>query len=251
MAAKIISFVNQKGGVGKTTTAVNLAAYLASHGQRILLIDLDPQGNASSGLGVQKPELGIYDVLMGDSSLTQAIQATDQENLSVLPATPDLAGATIELTDHPNKLKQVLGQLKEFDMVLIDAPPSLGALTINALTASNAIIIPLQAEYYALEGIAGMLDTVERIKQNLNPSLKTLGIVVTMFDTRTNLAQQVEQNVRQHFGDSVFWSVIPRNVKLSEAPSYGQTINKYAPISSGAGAYKRLAQEVMQRVQKL
>lgn len=251
MAAKIISFVNQKGGVGKTTTAVNLAAYLASHGQRILLIDLDPQGNASSGLGVQKAELGIYDVLMGDSSLTQAIQATDQENLSVLPATPDLAGATIELTDHPNKLKQVLGQLKEFDMVLIDAPPSLGALTINALTASNAIIIPLQAEYYALEGIAGMLDTVERIKQNLNPSLKTLGIVVTMFDTRTNLAQQVEQNVRQHFGDSVFWSVIPRNVKLSEAPSYGQTINKYAPISSGAGAYKRLAQEVMQRVQKL
>ncbi len=251
MTAKIISLVNQKGGVGKTTTAVNLAAYLASHGQRILLIDLDPQANATSGLGIQKAEIGIYDVLMGDSSLEAAIQKTEQENLSVLPATPDLAGATVELTDHPNKLKAVLANLKDFDIVLIDAPPSLGALTINALTASNALIIPLQAEYYALEGIAGMLDTVERIKVSLNPNLKTLGIVVTMFDTRTNLAQQVEQNVRQHFGDSVFWSVIPRNVKLSEAPSYGQTINKYAPISSGAGAYKRLAQEVMQRVQKL
>ncbi len=251
MATKIISFVNQKGGVGKTTTAVNLAAYLASHGQRILLIDLDPQGNASSGLGIQNAEIGIYDVLMGDSSLKEAIQATDQEKLFVLPATADLAGAIVEMNDHPTKLKTVLGKLENFDIVLIDAPPSLGALTINALTASHGLIIPLQAEYYALEGIAGMLDTVERIKAGLNPKLNILGIVVTMFDTRTNLAQQVEQNVRKHFGDLVFWSVIPRNVKLSEAPSYGQTINKYAPISSGAGAYKRLAQEVMQRVQKL
>jgi chromosome partitioning protein len=249
--AKVISFVNQKGGVGKTTTAVNLAAYLANHGQRILLVDLDPQGNATSGLGIERPEVGVYNVLVGNSSLKAAIQNTDQDNLWVLAATPDLAGAGVELTEQPTKLKTVLGKLEKFDMVLIDAPPSLGALTINALTASDAIIIPLQAEYYALEGIAGMLDTVERIKQSLNPNLKTLGIVVTMFDTRTNLAQQVEQNVRQHFGDAVFWSVIPRNVKLSEAPSYGQTINKYAPISSGAGAYKRLAQEVMQRVQKL
>jgi chromosome partitioning protein len=248
---KVISFVNQKGGVGKTTTAINLAAYLANHGQRILMVDLDPQGNATSGLGIEKPEVGVYNVLSGNSNLKQAIQATDQENLWVLAATPDLAGASVELTEQPTKLKTILAKLETFDMVLIDAPPSLGALTINALTASDAIIIPLQAEYYALEGIAGMLDTVERIKQSLNPALKTLGIVVTMFDTRTNLAQQVEQNVRQHFGDAVFWSVIPRNVKLSEAPSYGQTINKYAPISSGAGAYKRLAQEVMQRVQKL
>ncbi|MFN3266239.1 MAG: ParA family protein [Deinococcales bacterium] len=251
MAAKIISFVNQKGGVGKTTTAVNLAAYLAVHGQRILLVDLDPQANATSGLGIERPQTGVYQVLSGQIGLESAIQSTEQDNLFVLAATSDLAGASVELSEQPNKLKSVLAKLDQFDMVLIDAPPSLGALTINALTASHAIIIPLQAEYYALEGIAGMLDTVERIKQSLNPKLETLGIVVTMFDTRTNLAQQVEQNVRQHFGDAVFWSVIPRNVKLSEAPSYGQTINKYAPISSGAGAYKRLAQEVMQRVQKL
>jgi chromosome partitioning protein len=248
---KIISFVNQKGGVGKTTTTINLAAYLATSRRKVLVVDLDPQANATSGLGVRNVEQGIYDVLVGQARIADAIVPTEQANLFLLPSTPDLAGAMVELTDNPNRLKDQLRQLEGYDVVLIDAPPSLGALAINSLVACDGIIIPLQAEYYALEGVAGMLDTIERIKESLNPGLKLLGILVTMFDTRTNLAQQVEQNVREHFGELVFWSVIPRNVKLSEAPSYGQTINKYAPISSGAGAYKRLAQEVMQRVQKL
>jgi chromosome partitioning protein len=248
---KVISFVNQKGGVGKTTTTINLAAYLTTTKRKVLVIDLDPQANASSGLGLRDVEIGIYDVLTGESTLEEAIQPTTQPNLFLLPSTADLAGATVELTDQPERLRQLLNRLEGFDVVLVDAPPSLGALAVNALVASDGIIIPLQAEYYALEGVAGMMDTIERVRDALNPSLKLLGILVTMFDTRTNLAQQVEQNVREHFGELVFWSVIPRNVKLSEAPSYGQTINKYAPVSSGAGAYKRLAQEVMQRVQKL
>lgn len=248
---KIISFVNQKGGVGKTTTTINLAAYLATARRKVLVVDLDPQANASSGLGLQDVDRGIYDVLMGEATANEVIRETEQKNLFILPSTADLAGASVELSEEPTRLKTVLSTLQGFDVVLIDAPPSLGALAINALVASDAIIVPLQAEYYALEGVAGMLDTIERIKNNLNPDVKLLGIVVTMFDTRTNLAQQVEQNVREHFKELVFWSVIPRNVKLSEAPSYGQTINRYAPISSGAGAYKRLAQEVMQRVEKL
>jgi chromosome partitioning protein len=248
---KVISFVNQKGGVGKTTTTINLAAYLTTTKRKVLVIDLDPQANASSGLGIRDVEKGVYDVLVGETTLQEAIQPTAQTNLYLLPSTPDLAGATVELTNEPQRLKRLLHNLEGFDVVLVDAPPSLGALAVNALVASDGIIIPLQAEYYALEGVASMMDTIDRVRDALNPSLKLLGILVTMFDTRTNLAQQVEQNVREHFGELVFWSVIPRNVKLSEAPSYGQTINKYAPISSGAGAYKRLAQEVMQRVQKL
>jgi chromosome partitioning protein len=248
---KILSVVNQKGGVGKTTSAINLAAYLALGKRKVLVIDLDPQGNASSGLGIRETEEGIYEVLSGDAKIEDSIIPTEQKNLFLLASSSDLAGATVELNEHPHRLKEVLNELTGFDLVLIDAPPSLGALTVNALVASHGLIVPLQAEYYALEGVAGLLETIDRVKDALNKQLKTLGIVITMFDGRTKLAQQVEENVRQHFGEQVFWSVIPRNVKLSEAPSYGQTINQYAPTSNGAGAYRRLAEEVMQRAQKL
>ncbi len=247
---KILSVVNQKGGVGKTTTSVNLAAYLATTRRKVLLIDLDPQGNATSGYGIENPEKGVYDVLMGDSTLEDSVLETAQKNVYILCATPDLAGASVELTNEPRRLRRLLEQENPYDLIVVDAPPSLGPLTVNALAAADGLIIPLQAEYYALEGIAGLLDTIERVKESLNPQLKTLGIVVTMFDQRTTLAQQVEQNVRSHFGETVFWSVIPRNVRLSEAPSYGKPINQFAPTSSGAAAYRRLAEEVLQRVKK-
>ena len=247
---KILSVVNQKGGVGKTTTSVNLTAYLATGRRKILLVDLDPQGNATSGYGIENPEKGVYDVLMGNSSIEDAVVETSHKNIFLLCATPDLAGASVELTNEPKRLRSLLEQEDRYDLIVVDAPPSLGPLTVNALVAADGLIIPLQAEYYALEGIAGLLDTIERVRESLNPNLKTLGIVVTMFDQRTTLAQQVEQNVRTHFGETVFWSVIPRNVRLSEAPSYGKPINQFAPTSSGAAAYRRLAEEVLQRVKK-
>lgn len=248
---KVLALVNQKGGVGKTTTAVNLAAYLANTRRRVLVVDIDPQANASSGLGVRGAEAGVYDALREPEHLTDFIQQTEIKNLHVLPATPDLAGAGVELTDEPEALKSLLSGLQKYDLVLIDAPPSLGPLTINALVAADALIVPLQAEYYALEGIAGLMDTIERVRESLNPALQVLGIVITMFDGRTNLSVQIEENVRNHFGDLVFWSVIPRNVRLSEAPSHAKPINLYSPMSSGAGAYKRLSDEVMQRVKKI
>lgn len=248
---KAIGVVNQKGGVGKTTTAVNLAAYLAAGGHNVLLIDMDPQANATSGLGLRGAAAGLYEALQSPEKAADLIQPTAQERLSVLPATADLAGAGVELAEDAQALGRLLAQLQQFDMVLVDAPPSLGPITVNVLAAMDALLIPLQAEYYALEGLAGLLETVERVKEGLNPRLTVLGVVITMFDGRTNLAQEVETMVRKHFGELVFWSVIPRNVRLSEAPSFAKPINAFAPLSSGAAAYKRLAEEVLQRVQKI
>lgn len=248
---KMLGVVNQKGGVGKTTTAVNLAAYLAEAGQRVLLIDMDPQGNASSGLGQRDAQAGAYEALSEPERAGELISASGQDNLWVLPATPDLVGAGVELIEEPKALKRLMAELGDYDLIVVDAPPSLGPLTINVLAAADALVIPLQAEYYALEGIAGLTETVERVRQGLNPKLRILGIVVTMFDGRTNLAQQVEENVREHFGDLVFLSVVPRNVRLSEAPSFAKPINQFAPLSSGAAAYKKLTEEVLERVQTI
>ena len=246
-----IGVINQKGGVGKTTSAINLAAALAES-RRILLVDLDPQANASSGLSVRSPDTTVYDVLMGEASARGTICRTECNNLHLLPASPELASAALELdaTSDNMKLlsKALLGARPNYDFILIDAPPSIGALTLNALAAADRLIIPLQTEYYALEGIAGMMDTVERIRSAVNPNLSVLGILLTMYDGRTRLSQEVEENVRSHFADLVFKTVIPRNVRLAEAPSFGQPIFQYAPASSGAEAYRKLGMEVLERV---
>jgi len=247
----IVGVINQKGGVGKTTSAINLAAAL-SETRRVLLVDMDPQANASSGVGVRGAERTIYDVLIGEMSARRAITDTDIPNLKVLPASMELSGAAVELdasTDNMRLLaKALIGVRPNYDFIVVDAPPSIGALTLNALVAADHLIIPLQTEYYALEGIASMMETVERLRGSLNPDLNILGILLTMFDSRTRLSQEVEENVRKHFSELVFSVVIPRNVRLAEAPSYGQPIYAYAPTSSGAQAYRQLSEEVIARV---
>lgn len=252
--AKIICIANQKGGVGKTTTSVNLASALSIIGNKVLLIDMDPQGNASSGLGIKKYDFqdsNVYHVLIGEKSIQEVIQPTKHENLSVACANPDLVGAEIELVDMPHReyrLKTAVASIShKYDYILIDCPPSLGLLTLNALTAADSFLVPLQCEYYALEGLSQLLNTAGIIKKNLNPQLHIEGIVLTMFDTRNNLSHQVVSEIKTHFGDKVFKAVIPRNVRLSEAPSHGQSIMQYDGKSIGANKYMELAMELDQK----
>lgn len=247
---RVIAITNQKGGVGKTTTSVNLGAALAELGFRVLVIDLDPQGNASTGMGVnpRNVEHSIYEVILHDLPMEDAVEPTAVRNLFCVPATIDLAGAEIELVPammREMRLKHAIDAVKDdYDWVLIDCPPSLGLLTVNGLAASNDVIVPIQCEYYALEGLGQLLRNVSLIQQRINPSLKVRGIVLTMFDARTRLAEQVETDVREHFGDTVYTTVIPRTVRLSEAPSFGQPIIVFDPSSRGAVAYRDLAKEV-------
>lgn len=249
---KILGIINQKGGVGKSTTAVNLAAALGAAGKEVLLVDLDPQGNATSGYGIDKRDIdqSVYNVLLEDP-IEDAILAEVGKGVDVLPSTISLAGAEVELVNEmarENRLKNALGSLRgRYDYILIDCPPSLGLLTINALVASDKLLIPIQCEFYALEGVTKLLDSMNRVKKALNPTLDIYGIVLTMYDGRTNLSKQVADEVRSFFGKTVFKTVIPRTVKLSEAPSYGQPILDYAPESKGAETYSKLAQEVIKR----
>lgn len=250
---RIIAVVNQKGGVGKSTTAVNLGAYLAINGKRVLLIDIDPQGNASSGVGVEKGELErcMYDVLVDSADISGIIRETEVRNLYVAPASIALAGAEIELVpvmSREYRLKNALAPIvDEYDYLLIDSPPSLGLLTINGLSAADGVLVPIQCEYYALEGLSQLMNTIQIVQTHLNPALQVDGVVMTMYDARTNLSQQVIEDVREFFGNEirVYESVIPRNVRLSEAPSFGQPIALYDDKSKGAQAYRELALEVM------
>lgn len=250
---QIISISNQKGGVGKTTTAINLAASIAVTERTCLLVDCDPQGNATTGLGIDKGKLksGLYEFIIGSATEESAITETSVSGLSLMGTTAALIGAEVEMSAADEKeylLKKRLGTLRErYDYIFIDCPPSLGFLTLNALTASDSILVPLQCEYYALEGLSQLFKTIKAVKKGLNPSLRLIGILLTMFDPRNNLSSQVEEEVRQHFKDTVFRTVIPRNVRLSEAPSYGKPIILYDIKSKGAQSYLSLAGELMDR----
>ena len=254
--AQIISVANQKGGVGKTTTTVNLGACLASLGKRVLLVDMDAQGNATSVVGIRKPDVtqDIYDVLVNELPIAEATLVTEHENLSIVPATLQLAGAEIELTSMMARESRLKGSLAEvndqYDYILIDCPPSLGHLTINSFTASDSILIPVQCEYYALEGLSQLLNTVRLVQKHFNPELEIEGVLLTMYDARTNLGNEVVEEVRKYFREKVYETIIPRNIRLSEAPSHGMPIIDYDPRSRGAEVYQALAKEVVNREEK-
>jgi len=250
---RIIAIANQKGGVGKTTTAINLSACLAEAGQKVLAVDFDPQGNATSGLGFEKGYLDktVYEMMIGEIRIQDCLIRDVQENLDVLPSDVNLAGAEIELLDVPKKesiLKKELEKIQEeYDFIIVDCPPSLSLLTINALVAADTVIVPIQCEYYALEGLSQILQTVDLVKKKLNPKLELEGVVFTMYDARTNLSLEVVENVKHHLNRSIYKTIIPRNVRLAEAPSHGMPINLYDSRSTGAESYRMLAAEVISR----
>lgn len=248
--AKIVAIANQKGGVGKTTTSVNLSSSLAKKGKKVLLIDTDPQGNATSGLGVSKElEYSVYDVIVNETEMEKVIQKTKTKNLHICPSTINLAGAEVELVSmmsREHRLKEKLDLVKEYyDYIIIDCPPSLGLITLNTFTAADSVLIPIQCEFYALEGLGQLMNTINLVKKHLNKELRIEGALLTMYDMRTNLSNQVVKEVSKYFGNNVYKTVIPRNVKLSEAPSYGMSITEYDSKSKGAKSYEKLAKEFL------
>lgn len=249
MPKQIVAILNQKGGVGKTTTAINLAAYLAKGGRKVLVVDIDPQGNTTSGLGLDKSKLDatLYDVLFSRADASKVMQKATSHKLNILPANEQLAGAEVEMVSLPARefmLKGILDNLThDHDFVLIDCPPSLGLLSVNALAAAQHVVIPVQAEYYALEGLSQLLSTVQQIREAINPDLNVLGVILTMYDSRNSLSEQVKKELEQYFGEKMFRTIIPRNVRLAEAPSFGRTIAEHDKWSKGARAYKSLAKE--------
>ena len=250
---RLIAVANQKGGVGKTTSAVNLSAALAQFGSKVLLIDMDPQGNMTSGLGIDKDEVekNIYDLMIGQVGVEEVLQKEAIENLDIIPTSIDLSAAEIELIGVDDKefiIRNAIAPIKDnYDYIIIDCPPSLSMLTINAMTTADSVLVPIQCEYYALEGLSQLIHTVELVKERLNPILKIEGVVFTMYDARTNLSLQVVENVKENLQQNIYKTIIPRNIRLAEAPSYGMPINLYDPKSTGASAYQRLADEVMNR----